>query len=96
MSLIARFVFDKGDPVDVRLKKEQKGEFLNDMRDGNFFHDEDGDGVFFANLEHARFFYISKETVETPAKMEEKNQEDPPKHVPGNFEPYPKKGEGCS
>lgn len=69
MSLIARFVFDKGDPVEVRLKKEQKDEFLQDMRDGNFFHDEEGDGVFFANLEHARFFYISKEVAQPPAEV---------------------------
>ena len=69
MSLIARFVFDKGDPVDVRLKKEQKEEFLEAVRNGDFFHDDEGDGVFFANLEHARFFYISKEG---PASTETK------------------------
>jgi hypothetical protein len=68
MSLIARFVFDKGDPVDVRLQHNQKDEFLKDIRDGNFFHDKEGDGVFYANLEHARFFYISKEA---PAPVEE-------------------------
>ena len=67
MSLIARFVFDKGDPVDVRINSSQKNEFLEDIRTGNFFHDEEGDGVFYANLEHARFFYISKEP---PAPVE--------------------------
>jgi len=72
MSLIARFVFDKGDPVDVRLNSEQKDEFLTAIRDGNVFHDDEGEGVFYANLEHARFFYISKEGVAAPAKTEEK------------------------
>lgn len=71
MSLIARFVFDKGDPVDVRLNSSQKEEFLTAIRDGNVFHDEEGEGVFYANLEHARFFYISKETVPPPAKTED-------------------------
>ena len=68
MSLIARFVFDKGDPVDVRLQATQKDEFLEAVQSGNVFHDEEGEGVFYANLEHARFFYISKETVAPPAE----------------------------
>ena len=68
MSLIARFVFDKGDPVDVRLNPTQKEEFLEAVRNGDFFHDTEGDGVLYANLEHARFFYISKEA---PAPAEE-------------------------
>ena len=74
MSLIARFVFDKGDPVDVRLNSDQKDEFLKDIRDGNFFHDDVGEGVFYANLDHARFFYISKEAVPPPEQIEEKQE----------------------
>jgi hypothetical protein len=76
MSLIARFVFDKGDPVDVRLNADQKDEFLEDIREGRFFHDTHGEGVFYANLEHARFFYISKESTNPPAEVEDNSEEE--------------------
>lgn len=71
MSLIARFVFDKGDPVDVRLHPDQKEEFIENIKAGNIFHDTHGDGVFWANLEHARFFFITQERLTEPEVPDE-------------------------
>lgn len=68
MNLIARFVFDIGDPVDVYFASERKGDFLDAVTNGKVFHDYEGAGVFFANLSHARYFYIAKEILAPPNK----------------------------
>ncbi len=81
MSLIARFVFDKGDPVDVRLHPDEKDEFIKSMRDGIFYHSDEGEGGFYANLDHLRFFYISKETVVPQQEIKVVEGEEP---VAGN------------
>ena len=65
MSLIAHFVFDKGGPVDVRLMPSQKYEFIKEIKEGNIFYDKEGEGVFYANLKHVRFFYISNENLDS-------------------------------
>lgn len=66
MSLIARFVFDTGNPVDIRINSDQKEEFLEKMKKGEFFYDNKGEGVFHANLSHARFFFVNEAAVEQP------------------------------
>lgn len=63
MSLIARFCFkDIPNPIDVRIPQDEKERFLQCLKEGKPYHDEEGPGSFWANMETVSCYFIQKET----------------------------------
>ena len=70
MELVAHFVFDDGNQVDVGLNIDQKDDFFSALKDGKLFYEKDGNNGLYANLDRILFFSLS---LASSPKPEEKS-----------------------
>lgn len=66
MSLIARFCFEEGNPVDVRIQPDKKKDLIEAFNTSEVFYDETGESAFWANKALTSCFFIQKEAPPAP------------------------------
>lgn len=67
--LIARFIFNEGDPIDVRFAQDKKEDFLKAIEHKNVYLDSESNAAFWPNMNHVKCFFV----MDAPPEVSEKD-----------------------
>lgn len=73
--LIARFVFNEGEPVDVSFSKDKKEEFISAIEKKQVYLDNTSEAAFWPNLNLVKCFFVMERPVNQEDPKPESNQD---------------------